>query len=575
MKTDVLIVGAGPVGLSCSLLLSQLGISNRVVERRSGLHTAPQAHVISGRTMEVFRAIGVDEGRLRAQATPLEDIGAVRWGLTLSSPEVGAFQLATPERLLKMFTAGPAPGANISQNNLEPVLFDEVRARGTAVDFCCEWMGMERRDGAVVSKVRNSSIGTEETIESKFLLGCDGASSAVRKTLGIQTVGDRRVQAFFNAQLRANFRDLVGHRPGILYWNFDPAAGGTFIAHDIDSSWVYMHPYDAEQGKPDDETCRAIVGRAIGTAHNFEILSIDQWMMTAEVAETYGRDNVFLIGDAAHRFPPTGGMGLNTGVADAFNLVWKLAAVMGGRADASLLDTYETERRPVAVDICSVSRSNFLRMDDVRQALQIPGGADADAIRAHVTAIAADAAKRARVQAVIDQQTEHFDMTGLDVGQTYEDGALIPDGTPKVVRANSVTDYVASGRPGARLPHAWIEMEGVRCSTLDLADRSAMVLFCGPHAATWAAAAGQIGLPVVQTGSAKIQSVDLETWLQQCGIETSGALLVRPDQHVAWRSAGAIDDAESALRAALDTLMRQSTFGESKSSHPQSSPRSD
>src|ERR1051325_10185700 len=209
----------------------------------------------------------------------------------------------------------------------------------------------------------------------------------------------------------ANLRSLVADRPAALYWTTAPEATGVFVAHDIDSTWVYMHPWDPEhevREDYDEDRCAAIVRRAMGTdAHPFTIRTIRTWTMTAQVAARYRDRRIFLVGDAAHRFPPTGGLGLNTGVQDAHNLAWKLGAVSAGWAPDALLDTYESERRPIAQENADVSVRNAMRMMEACRAfLGLRDGS----------------ASRADVAAAIAAQAEHFDMPGLQLGFTYDTG---------------------------------------------------------------------------------------------------------------------------------------------------------
>jgi 2,4-dichlorophenol 6-monooxygenase len=358
--------------------------------------------------------------------------------------------------------------------------------------------------------------------------------------------------------LKANLRALVKERPAILYWHMDPEEPGVFIAHDIDSTWVFMHPYDPARHAPEhwsETVCRDLVSRALGAPAEFEIRSIDTWVMTAQVAERYGDGAVFLVGDAAHRFPPTGGLGMNTGIADAFNLAWKLAAVRDGRAAPALLASYDVERRPIAQTNCDQSLANHFKMGEVIAALGVPPGRPTAETRASVRALPGDTDRRARFQAAIDRQAAHFDMTGLDLGQAYEVGALTPDGTPRPSSADPVTDYAPATRPGARLPHAWLERAGERISTLDLLDARGPVLLIGAKAAGWREAARCTGVWVVSIGDGGDVTDPEGAWSRLCGISSEGALLVRPDGHVGWRAVGESADSERALRSALERIL--------------------
>jgi len=343
----------------------------------------------------------------------------------------------------------------------------------------------------------------------------------------------------------ADLRPLVGQRPGVLYWTTAPDALGTFVAHAIDSTWVYMHPWDPDRESAADYTedvCAAIVRRAMGTdAIPFTVRTVRTWTMTAQVAERYRGGRTFLVGDAAHRFPPTGGLGLNTGVQDAHNLAWKIAAVEAGWAGDALLETYGDERRPVAQRNADVSLANAMRLAEVYQAL--PTG------------------DRTRIAAAIANQAEHFDMLRLQLGFTYEAGALVADGAEPAT--SSVRDYVPSAQPGARLPHTWLRRGGARISSLDLCAYDRFTLITGPAGRVWADAVnGPVPLDCVSIGR---EVVDLGgRWATALGIAASGAVLVRPDQHVAWRARDAAADPRAALEQALASIVGTAPFARAR-----------
>ncbi len=550
---DALIVGAGPVGLCCSRLLSRLGVSNRVLERRPGLHTAPQAHVVSSRSLEVFRAAGIDAGKLVAAATRREDQGAILWVHTLAGPVLGRLALGTPERIMKTLSSTPAPTLNIPQHRLEPILFEAARDAGAAVDFEVEWLGAMQTEAGVVSEARDHASGETLEFRSRYVLGCDGAGSPVRHALGIGMEGPAHVQSYLSVFVEAELRHVVREHPGLLFWHLDPLEPAVFIAHDLDSTWIYMHPYDPERVKPESftpERCRQLVANAIGVDADFEVRETGFWQMTCQVADRYRDRRIFLVGDAAHRFPPTGGMGMNTGMADAFNLAWKIAAVCAGRAGDPLLATYDPERRPVAAAAARQSLENHLKMLEVVEALRIEPGLPPEEARSEIRRLPEQEERRRAVQAAIDAQGEHFDMMGLDLGHHYEDGAVLPDGTPPPPPAMRALDFVPSTRPGCRLPHAWVELEGRRVSTLDLVDLAGPTIICGAAGEGWMAAAEALGLRVHAIGEGAAVEDPAGEWASVSGIGPEGVVVVRPDGHVAWRVEGRFEP-RLGLEAAL------------------------
>jgi 2,4-dichlorophenol 6-monooxygenase len=372
-----------------------------------------------------------------------------------------------------------------------------------------------------------------------------------------------------------------------LYWILHPQAAGTLIAHHPAKRWVYHVPIFAPYEQPDHYTPEVFQRRlriALQTDLDIPISSIEAWRMTAQVAERFAVGRVFLVGDAAHRFPPTGGLGMNTGIADAHNLGWKLGAVLRGQADEALLDSYEQERRPVAMLNCAESAANFEKIFEVLEAFGIPRGAMAamarmkngaavrwlprafkDALFRWLSLPALwalrrferNARVRQRVLDSIESQRPHFDRLGLDIGYVYEWGALLADGSPKEEPIDRVTEYVPSARPGARLPHLWLDPPHNRRSTHDALSVERFTLLHGMRGHVWAQAAAE--LDAMLCTSLAVHSIaslaandalgaELQTL---CGIGAEGVLLVRPDGHVAWRSAGQVPRPKQSLLQAL------------------------
>ena len=520
LDVDALIVGAGPVGLTAALLLERLGCSVLIVERRDGPQRAPAAHAVNARTFEIWRQIGLDVDDIRAHAQDPADAGAVHWVTKLGGEVIASlpYECQGDEQL----AVSPTPLRNLSQHHLEPLLVDALAKAGTAVRYEHRWDSATAQDTGVVSTITGPDGPLR--VSSRWLLACDGASSPVRRMLGIEPVGPHRIQSFVMVHFAADLRDLVGDRPGVLFWVCDPMSGGTFVAHDIDREWVYMHAFDPDVEDAASYTpdrCEGLVRAARADAAAdvpLDIGTIATWTMTAQVAPRFRDGRIFLVGDAAHRFPPTGGLGLNTGVQDAHNLAWKLAAVERGRSGPDLLESYERERRPVAQRNAEVSLTNALKLIEVPIAL----GADPDpeVFRANMVATLADAEGRAGVVAAIENQATHFDMLGLQLGYTYDPvSGDCDDGIDRV------RTYVPSSRPGGRLPHAWIRRDGAVCSTLDLIPLDRPVLIAGPTCA-----AVDCDLRV---------GVDFDDpdgwWSEILALPDTGALLVRPDQHVAAR----------------------------------------
>ena len=557
-ETDVLIVGGGPVGMMMGLLLAKGGVRSLIVERRPGLHQMPQAHVISARTMEICRTAGVNEAAMRSQATQPQDMAHIRWVSTLAEPDLGAYALVRgPEDVAAMLRQSPTPICNLSQHLFEPVLLEAVqRAELIELRFAHEWRTCERTSDGFQSRVHVDD-GAPLAIKSRYLIGADGAGSSVRKALGIAMRGPERLAAYCNLFFSANLRPLVAERPALLYWVMDPEFAGVFIAHDIDSMWIYMKNLGAEDRAheaPSLDECRRLIRGAIGADAAFELHGASPWTMTAQVADNYGGDGTFLIGDAAHRFPPTGGIGMNTGMGDAHNLAWRIAFAERGFG-TDLPNGYEAERRPVAQANCEQSAQNFHKLDQVAQAMGL--SADLEASRRAISRLRRDDERHAKVQAAIDAQAEHFNMSGLDLGVCYRGDAMIGDGEPSLP-SNPVRQYLPSTTPGTRLPHAPVVRSGTPGSTLDLVPYDAFCLLHQAGDADAAAAAKALsdqGLPLKAAAIGPGGDAEpLDTAFNQTFDLANQPLLVRPDGHIGWRG-GPNCRPQTALGAALSRIL--------------------
>ncbi|MEY3797449.1 MAG: 2,4-dichlorophenol 6-monooxygenase [Actinomycetota bacterium] len=498
---DVLIVGAGPVGISAAMLLHKMGHSVRIIDRREGPQRAPAAHVINARTFEVWRQIGVNVDHLRSIAQDPQAAGQVHWVTKLGGEVLGSLPYERQGDEMLSFT--PTPLRNLAQHVLEPLLVDELTAMGVNIEYSTQWLSMVQKNETVVSTMRHH--GNDEVVAAKYVLGCDGASSAVRQASGIAMEGPDNLQSFAMIHFTADLSSLTRECPGVLYWLCDQGMGGTLISHGGDNEWVYMHPVDADHvldQSPD--VCESMVRSVLIDAQvDIKILRTSSWTMTSQIADRYRDGQVFLVGDAAHRFPPSGGMGLNSGVQDAHNLAWKLHAVITGQSNDSLLNTYEPERRPVAQRNAQASLENAFKMFEVFEALGKPN-------------------QEGLIEAINNQQT-HFDMFGLQMGYRYE---LEVTTTPLAPLSDDIIrNYTPSSEPGSRLPHGWLIQDGKTISSLDLIDLTQATVIVGPSA--------QVSYNCLQVGR------DFEDpnawWSNVLGLPDDACITVRPDQHVASR----------------------------------------
>jgi len=527
---DIVIVGAGPTGLTAAHLCKQLGLSCVVLEQREGPQRSPAAHAVNARTYEIWRQAGVDMNRiLDATASP-DDAGKVFWVTRLGGEVIAS--LPYEHQGDEMLAITPTPLRNLSQHRLEPLLLNGAGD----VRYSHSWVSSEEFDDHLVVTV-DGPDGLYK-IQAKYLMAADGAASPIRRALNIEPIGPRSIQSFLTIHIEADLRPLVGEHRGILYFVADPASGGTFVAHSLDSECVYMHPFDPETdplGSFDEDRCRDIINAAVEGDLDYEFIGVSAWHMSAQIAERYREGRTFLVGDSAHRFPPTGGLGLNTGVADAHNLLWKIAAVEAGWATSSLLDTYESERKPVAEFNSEQSLINAFKLIEIPIAFGF--NEDIAASQQSMIDTLADPVRRAGVEAAIANQAIHFDLLGLQLGYVYEGDLVIADGSVAPPLEEPARDYVPSTRPGGRLPHAWISDE---ISTLDLVVPLGLTVFVAEGAS----------LPELNAAP-PLNVVELPPaiWSDNYNLSADQALLVRPDQHIAFR--GNLSEVDNAIASLL------------------------
>lgn len=572
-STDVLIVGAGPSGLMCALLLARWKVRSIVVERNAVTDSHPKAHELNARSIEILRDAGIGEKELAAEASPLEDASRILFCRTINE-EIGRIDLLSDPARRQKYAENlrqRLPYMNLSQSEFEKILVRHAE-RSPLIDlrFGHRWESMSPGENSVVSTVVRE---TAYRIESRYVLGCDGASSQVRRVIGIEMEGPAEIQSFVNAFFELDLSGRVRTRAK-LFWIIHPEYAGTFIAHHVAKRWVYAvpvyQPWENVENFTAEAMCERIRGALGFDVPELTISSLSTWRMTAQVATTYRRGRVLLVGDAAHRFPPTGGLGMNTGIADAHNLCWKLALVLSGRAGDALLDTYETERRPVAQKNCAESHANFDRIWDVIRALGVnPKGMEhfarfmnsrpmrmlPDGIKSGVVKALAWVPKRLigralrpgrvrdRVQRAIDDQINHFDRLGLDIGYVYEQGALVRSGEVKPTAGSDVADYAPTTIPGARVPHRWIGTGDGRWSTHDSLSYTQLSMLLRTEDAR--------RLPVRMHED--IRLVDTSEFPEDA-FPRDAMLLVRPDGHVGWRGRVGADD-EAAVSAAMETIL--------------------
>ena len=537
ISVPVLIVGGSLVGLSTSLFLGRLGVPHVLVERHAGTSIHPRGRGNNVRTMELFRVAGVENGIKEAAATLAVNHGILQAPTLVGDAGEWLFRDIDPGGGLARFS--PSAWCLCSQNDLEPVLLDHAREHGGDLRFSTELMSFDSDPTGVTAVVKSRETGEHTTIRADYLVAADGPRSPVREQLGITQSGPGDL--FHNVSLTFRSRrlaEVVGDRHFIVCYLTNPEADGALLPVDNRENWVFHAPWHPENGESleefTDERCVEHIRRAVGVADlDVEITGKAPWHAAQRVARSYRSGRVFLAGDSAHEMSPTGAFGSNTGIQDAHNLAWKLAAVVDGWAGEELLDTYDAERRPVAE--ATSARAAARSAEHSHPGFAAPPGAGGGGPQKGILNVA--------------------------LGYRYPQGAVV-GADPAIPVVPERLDL--SGEPGSRAPHLWVRRGDERLSTLDLYERSVVLLSDAAEPNEWHEAAvrlaDQLSLPLrsyrVGTGAqADLVPEDDADWAERHGTGPGAAVLVRPDGFVVWRSQGREADAEAVLHQVLRTAL--------------------
>ncbi len=528
-EIPVLISGGGPSGLFLALDLAQRGIRSLVIEPRTSLdQDRPRAKTTNARTMTHLRRIGLASALRNAAPLPVEFAQDVIFCSSLTGREIRRFSNAF-QLVAGRYGPQPEGGQQVPQPVLESVLREAVAASAHATMLT----GLRVESFAAAPHGQHVTVvdaaGQGRTVRSRFLAGADGGSSTVRRGLGIRLEGGSAALSNVSILFRSkDLADTISLDPAVQYWVLGPGTAGMVGRMDMDQTWwAIIQGVDGSAGAEDLDPV-ALVRSLVGADVDVDVVATDPWTARMLLAPSYGGDGVFLVGDAAHQNPPWGGHGFNTCIGDAANLAWKIAAAMDGWAGPELLDSYGLERRPVAERTITDAAANgkALAYHFADPALEHEGAeGDAARVSAH--------------DALGVKQSE-FDSLGLVLGYSYSGSPLVvPDGSP--VPAEDPIRYTPSASPGALLPHAWLEdgtsiydVLGPGFTLLVDAGSLAGATAKDAYAPVVAATAGGPDVPVtvlaLGPGSNGIPMAEL--W-------AADAVLVRPDQHVAWRGSSA------------------------------------
>ncbi|MBU3672044.1 MAG: FAD-dependent oxidoreductase [Sinobacteraceae bacterium] len=540
MQSDVpvLVVGGGPVGLTLAIDLAHRGQRVLLVEQRDGPSAHPKATLLGSRSMELFRRWGLDE-EIFAAAIPNEHPYYIVFTTQLAGQELHRFRSPSinegrrrePAALQRFreLQWSPYSKTQIGQQALEPVLRHHAeQLPGLEMRHGWRCDGFTQQDDHVVAQLVELATGTVQSIRAQYLAVCEGGSGELRRSLGIRRNGRGRMRS--NVSFFFRSKDfLPAHGLGIanLYFVFNPGSFGVFTAIDGVELWNYQYYFLDPTRSTEELDASAILHRAMGKPFEFELLQTMHWHHHQSVARQWRVGRVFLAGDAAHLFAPTGGVGMNTGIGDACDLAWKLDAVLRGWGGEGLLESYEIERKPIAIRNSLISATNSDKIDMVM-----------DETPEHIggSTPVAEAARR-ELARKIRWLARQFNSAGTHLGYRYVDSPIvIPDGT--VEPPDDPSQLTPSSWPGMRAPHAWLA-DGR--SMLDLLGRDP-VLLCfdavdhdDEHLQS---EAQRVGMPL------QLQRVND---LAIARLYERRRVLVRPDGHVAWRGERLPEDAQGLL----------------------------
>ncbi|MFC8054423.1 MULTISPECIES: FAD-dependent monooxygenase [Bacillus cereus group] len=525
----VLIVGGGLSGLAAALFLAKHNIEYLLIERHPSTAIHPKAGGITFRTMELFRELGLEQ-RIRSAGKALENCRgriAVHTIAEANKEELEKMRTAqygNDEKLLqKVEEISPSKQTACYQITLEEMMLQEARTLGGELSFYHELVSYEQNEHGVIATIRNRETEEESIIHCDYVIAADGAKSKIRDQLGIRTEGRGTIGGYYmNIYFEADLSEFIQGDAFGFSMVLHPEVLGALIPVDNERRWIYHVSYDPlKEERPGDFTikrCKQIIQTAIGSINvELEIVSVLPWEATESIATKFQDNRIFLVGDSAHIMPPTGGFGSNTGIQDAHNLAWKLAAVIKGKAKPKLLETYHEERYPVAKLTTDYASSLLFR-----------------------------AANRE------EESSNNMDGLAVTVGYQYCSKAIIDDSA----NSHRMDIVDLSGRPGTRAPHFFGMYEGEKVSILDLFGNN-FVLLTEIENSSWAEAvfdvSSKLGINI------KVYSVGLRgdfitqenIFRELYGIENEGVVLIRPDGFIGWRS----EKGTANLRIMLNEVM--------------------
>ena len=585
-EVPVLIVGGGGAGLSASMLLSTYGVESLLVSALPTTSVLPKAHVLGQRTMEIFTEVGI-AGEIYRRGTPQENLRRTGFYAGVRGPnpnagrEIGTLEIwGGGYRDPEYVDASPCPTTNLPQIRLEPVLKAHAeKLNPGGVRFGHELVALEQDDTGVRATVRDRAGGDEYEVRARYVIAADGGRT-VGRLVGIELNGQRRILDMVSVHMTADLSGVLTDDSVLLRWLANPDFGGTFAGGVLcpmgpdhwgtrSEEWVFHIGFP--HGDPDAGDRDKVVTRMktlLGMPDlEAEIHTVSVWTMEGIVADRFRAGRVFLVGDAAHKHPPTSGLGLNSAIHDAQNLCWKLAQVLAGHAGDGLLDTYEAERKPVVLR----NIANSVRCAEDRFRLDAVLGLSPEKTpEANWAALEViwdgshpeHAERSDLVNSALAAQSIEFRHHGLEFGFTYDSAAVVDDGSPAPADPDPVRLYLPSTRPGHPLPHAYVSRRGETFPLQTTTYGGRFVVVAGENGRAWVDAARKLAdstglaLDAVTVGVQDADLVDSRfAWLRKREIGPDGAVLVRPDRFVGFRCAAAVPDPLETLTDSLKQIL--------------------
>jgi putative polyketide hydroxylase len=442
----ILIVGAGPVGLCMALLLARLGVKSLVIERNSDFMGHPKARGVNTRTMEIFKQMGLDN-ELSKYELPKE-ARSITWLKTLQEEEIS--RVTMDDSFIDNYSSVQA--SFISQDNIERTLYNELlNYDNTAVLFSNELISFKEDESGVLAKIYDSNTNQEKFIHAKYLIGSDSAHSKVRKQLDIKMEGQENLGTFCSVYCEFDISRWTKHRLSFGYFFIDSNLRGKYLVTvDGIKKWIVVLAVRKSQNKElyTDEYCKTQIRHLLNIQDlHIDIISKGFWNMAAQIANQYKVGRTFLVGDSAHRMPPAGGFGMNTGIQDAHNLAWKLFMVLNKHIHESLLETYHEERYPIAKQNIIWSLENASYYSEIRAAI--------------------DSGDIKQMQLKLQEQSKNLNYIGLDLGFRYRSAAVLRESNIDLNHQILPPKYSPSTAPGFRAPYVKLIHGEVVISTLE------------------------------------------------------------------------------------------------------------